>query len=94
MGDITSKFGGVRQSLRKLDPGRPAREMQREAAEAALTQEEAMNQQRMQEEARLAEEEDRIKRKRYQAQTGRRSLLIAPSSLNTSSDLGGGGMYG
>jgi hypothetical protein len=80
--------------IKKLDPGRPARQATRQAAEAALQTEETMDRQRMQEEARIADEEDRIKRKRYLSQGGRRSLLIAPNPMGTSSELGGGGMYG
>jgi len=93
MGDKPN-FEGLKRFGRSIDPGRPGREATREASAAAMRTEETMNRQRMQEEARIAEEEDRIKRKRYQAQGGRRSLLISPNPMGTSSELGGGGMYG
>ena len=91
MGDDNPLKWGM---AKRLDPGRPARHASKAAAAAAARTEETMNQQRMQEESRIADEEDRIKRKRYAAQTGRRSLLISPSPMGTTSELGGGGMYG
>ena len=88
------KTEGLRRFGRSIDPGRPARKQAREQKAFMEQQQEEMSRQEMLEEARIAEEEDRIKRKRGRMLTGGRSLLIGPSPLGTTSELGGGGMYG
>lgn len=67
---------------------------ERQAKWARRQQEEELGRQQMMEEARVAEEEDRIRRKRARMLTGGRSLLIGTSPLGTQNELGGGGMYG
>lgn len=102
MGDKTSKalmpgmtfLPGMGKLLKKADPGRPARRAEREQSAFIDQQREEMGRQQMLEEARVAEEEDRIKRKRSRMLTGGRSLLIGTSPMGTTSELGGGGMYG
>ena len=97
MGDTVKrgfKFGEGYRMLKKADPGRPARKASRQQAAFMEQQTEEMKRQGMLEEARIAEEEDRIKRKRGRMLTGGRSLLISPSPMGTTSELGGGGMYG
>ena len=90
----TPNFEGIKRFGRSIDPGRPARKASREQASFLKTQTEEMMKQEMIEEDRIAEEEDRIKRKRARMLTGGRSLLISPSPMGTTSELGGGGMYG
>ena len=97
MGDTVKrgfKFGEGYRMLKSADPGRPSRKAARQQAAFMEQQTEEMAQQGMLEEARIAEEEDRIKRKRGRMLTGGRSLLISPSPMGTTSELGGGGMYG
>jgi len=85
---------GKASKISKLDPGRPARRYERRAKEAHEQQMDEMSRQEMMEQARIAEEEDRIKRKRARMLTGGRSLLIGTSPMGASSEIGGGGMYG
>ena len=94
MGDVKNKMKGAKRTFRRLDPGRPARKAAREQADFYEQQEEEMNRQEMLEDARVEEEEDRIRRKRSRMLTGGRSLLIGTSQMGTTSELGGGGMYG
>jgi len=94
MGDVKNEIRRGRRTFRRLDPGRPARSAAREAEAFQEQQMEEMNRQEMLEEARIEEEEDRIKRKRSRMLTGGRSLLIGTSQMGTTSELGGGGMYG
>ncbi len=91
MGDKKTSY---RWDLGRLDPGKPARRARRDAEAAATRSEQAMDRQRMMEEARIADEDDRIKRKRMMSRGGGRSLLISSSPLGTTDELGGGGMYG
>jgi hypothetical protein len=91
MGDKTK---GARRTFKKLDPGRSARKQAREQKAFMEQQQEEMARQEMLEESRIAEEEDRIQRKRARMVTGGRSLLIGTSPMGTTSEIGGGGMYG
>lgn len=72
----------------------PIREPVKMAKQQRREQSAEIRRQRMMEEARLAEEEDEINRRRLRTQTGGRSLLIQTNPLGSTADLGGGGMYG
>jgi len=83
----------VEKEFKRHDPGEKRKKMEQQAAEQAevqALQNEEIEKKQMMRGARDAETGAR--RKRLRAQTGSRSLLMAPSQTGVSGTLGGGGL--